>query len=55
MAQIIYRVVKQADMSYGVEQCSPRLPPVLVKGFQTEAAALAWVDNRRRLAARRQA
>jgi hypothetical protein len=47
-----YRIVQQADMSFGVEVSIPGTHPTTVTGFATEADARAWAAKHKEGVAR---
>jgi hypothetical protein len=50
MGTVIYRIVPQSKSSFGVEIFGPGDRHYGAYGFMTEAAAQAWVNEKRRAA-----
>jgi hypothetical protein len=49
MSDRTFRVVHCADNSFAVEELRSRLPPRIVATFVTEAEAIGWIEQDRRL------
>lgn len=49
MTETIYRVIAQANDSYGVEVSRPGVLPQTAAGFASEAEANAWIAQDKRL------
>jgi hypothetical protein len=47
-AEAKYRIITQADSTFGVEVTIPETQPTTVTSFATEAAAEAWIENHKR-------